>query len=114
MNSIKLKKISANIAREVSAIIMNEARDGILKSITITSAEGTNDLSFAKIYFTSILDIDKKSLEKEVNEASSFIRGFLSKNIELRHTPELRFIYDESIEYGQKIDSIIKNIHEEK
>ena len=50
---------------------------------------------------------------KALDGAKSFIRGEISKRVEIRHTPELRFIYDESIDYGNKIEKIIKELHEE-
>ena len=57
--------------------------------------------------------MDKKTLEKEVNEAAPFIRGLVAEKLDLRHTPELTFIFDDSIEYANRIESIIKEIHEE-
>lgn len=110
MNQIKLKRIESQILREVSDIIMNEARDNAIKDITITGCEVTNDLSFAKIYFTT--QGDKQEVLKDLGEASGYIRGELAERIEIRHTPKLKFIYDESIEYGQRIESIISEIHE--
>lgn len=109
MNQIKLKRIESQILREVSDIIMNEARDNAIKDITITGCEVTNDLSFAKIYFTT--QGDKQLVLKDLGEASGYIRGELAERIEIRHTPKLKFLYDESIEYGQKIESIISEIH---
>lgn len=114
MPSHKIAKISSDMSRVISEIIFNEARDNILKSITITGCVVSRDLSYAKVYFTSLSDLDKKTLEKEVNEASSFIRGLVAEKLNLRHTPELEFIYDESIEYAARIEKIIKEIHEEK
>ena len=58
--------------------------------------------------------VDEETLEKEVNEAAPFIRGKLSERLEIRHTPELIFIYDESIEYGNKIEKIIEKINEDE
>ena len=69
-------------------------------------------MSFAKVYFTSMSDLSKDQLEKELEEASSYIRGELSKRIDVRHTPKLRFVFDTSIEYGNKIEKIIESIHE--
>jgi len=109
MNQIKLKRIESQILREVSDIIMNEARDNAIKDITITGCNVTNDLSFAKIYFTT--QGDKQLVLKDLGEASGYIRGELAERIEIRHTPKLKFVYDESIEYGQKIESIISEIH---
>mgnify|MGYP000217764182 CR=1 FL=1 len=110
MPSFKAKRISSDIAKYINEILLTEVRDELLKTITITGCNVTSDLGLCKVYFTSISDLDKKTLEKEVNQASSFIRGRLSEKIELRHTPELRFIYDESIEYGNKIEKIIEKI----
>ncbi len=112
MTNHKLGRIAADISHAISDILMLEARDEILKSLTITGCDVANDLSYCKVYFTSLIDnMDQKSLEKEVNEASSFIRGRLSERVDLRHTPELKFIYDKSIAYGEKIENIIKELH---
>lgn len=110
MPNYKIARISSDVSRYLSEIIMNETNDELLKTITITACEVTNDLSYCKVYFTSLLDMDKKSLEKELNEAAPFLRGKLSDKIEIRHTPTLKFIYDESIEYGEKIEKIIKEL----
>ena len=112
MPSHKIAKVSSDIARVISEIIFTEAKDDILKSITITGRKVSRDLSYAKVYFTSLSNLDKKTLVKEVNEASSFIRGELAERIELRHTPILEFVYDDSIEYAENIENIIKEIKE--
>ena len=114
MNQIKLKRINSEILKCLSNIIFEEARDSILKDITITACEVTNDLSFCKVYFTSLNDVDHKSLENELNDdTASFLRMKLADKIELRNIPKLNFKYDESIEYGNNIESIINKIHEE-
>ncbi len=111
MASHKIARISSDISRIISEILVNEARDSLLKTITVTGCNVTSDLSFCKVYFTSLSNLDKKTLEKELNEAAPYIRGELSKRIDIRHTPELKFIYDESIEYGKKIDTIINSLN---
>ena len=114
MNIIKQKKISSEIAKCISEIIFEEARDSILKDITITAAEVSNDLSYCKVYFTSFSDKDHKELEKEINDdTAKFLRMKLAERIELRNIPKLDFKYDESIEYGNNIENIINKIHEE-
>ncbi len=112
MNQIKIKRIESQMVKEISEIIMNDARDTTLKTVTITGCEVTNDLSFAKVYFTSFLD--KQTILKDLAEASGYIRTELAERIDLRHTPKLKFVYDESIEYGNKIESIINEIHEKE
>ncbi len=111
MANHKIARISSDISRIISDILANEARDSLLKTITVTGCNVTNDLSFCKVYFTSLSNLDKKTLESELNEAAPYIRGELSKRIDIRHTPELKFIYDESVEYGKKIEDIIDSLN---
>ena len=112
MNQIKLKRIASLIVKEVSDILNNVARDKIMHTITITGCDVSNDLSFAKIYFTCVLDIDKKSIEKELEEASGYIRRELSERIDIRHTPKLLFKFDNSVEYGNHIEDLLDKIKE--
>ena len=56
-------------------------------------------------------DLKKEILEKELDEASDFVRRKVAEKMDLRQTPKLKFVYDESIEYGNKIDQIIEKIH---
>ena len=110
MSSYKIPRLASEIERAISDILANEARDEILKTITITGCNLAKDLSYAKIYFTSMSSLSKEEIEKEVNEASHFIRGRLSERVDMRHTPELKFLYDESIAYGERIEKIIKDL----
>ncbi len=112
MSSIKMNRINAELVRTISAILLLETSDEFMKSVTITGADTSSDLSSAKVYFTSLLDRDKKDLEKEMNEASDFFRKFVALKMDLRQTPKLHFYYDDSVEYGNKIEGIIKEIHE--
>ena len=97
--------------RELGNILLLEAKDEDFKHVTITDCDVTNDLSFAKIYFTTTDDREK--VEKDLNNAAGFFRSLLAERLQIRHTPELRFIFDESIEYGRKIEKIIEKLHEE-
>ena len=113
MNQIKLKRIGSQIAQELSNICALEAHDSILKSINITGVVVSNDLGLAKVYFTSMLEMDHKKLEKELNDdTAGYLRTKIANRIEIRHTPELRFVYDNSVDYGDKIERLIDKIHE--
>lgn len=110
--SIKIKRIASEMTRVISEILLEEARDNLLKNITITGAEVSNDLSFAKVYFTSLLtNMSHQELEHEMEEASPFIRKELAEKMDLRNTPKLKFVYDESIGYANNIERIIKEIN---
>ena len=109
--SVKIDRLSNTILETLSKIIFEEVKNPIIKNVILTSCRVTNDLSFAKVYFTC-MDTDKDAVMKELEEAKGFLRGKLSENIDIRHTPELVFEYDNSIEYGMNIERIIKEIHE--
>jgi ribosome-binding factor A len=67
---------------------------------------------FKSIFVLPFLFEITKNTKQALEKASGFIRGEISKRVDIRHTPELRFIYDKSEEYGNKIDNLIKEIHE--
>lgn len=108
--NLKGERAGSDIQRELGVILLTEAKDEDFKGVTITHVDVTNDLSFAKVYFTTLNDNREKVL-KDLNNAVGFFRSLLADRLIMRHTPELRFIYDESIEYGQKIEKIIEEIH---
>ena len=111
MNSIKLERINSNLVKELSYILASEIKDNDIKFVTITDCKVTNDLSFCKVYFTVLDSNRRKETLDALKGASKFIRRQLADRVELRHIPELQFVYDESIQYGQKIEKIIDEIH---
>lgn len=114
MASLKAKKVGSEMVKVISEIIANDSRDELLKTVTITACDVANDLSFAKVYFTSISNLTKEQIEKEMNEASGFIRTELASKIDIRIIPKLKFVYDESIEYGNRIESILQELKNEQ
>lgn len=112
--SIKIDRLNSTFEKEISMILMEEVKDEDIKFVTITGCDITNDLSYCKVYFTVFDQNRKQDTLKALNHAKSFIRGELSKRVEIRHTPELTFIYDNSIEYGNKIEKIIDSIYKEE
>lgn len=110
MNQIKIKKLESELVKTIGEIILEEATDELMKTITVTGSEISADLSFAKVYFTSLKDMEHMKLEQEMNEASDFFRKFVAEKMDLRQTPKLRFVYDESIEYGSRIEKILEEI----
>ena len=111
--NIKIERINHMIMEEVSKILMLEVKDEDIKFVTVTDCDTSNDLSYCKVYVTVLEQEKRDETLKALNNASSFIRGELAKRIEIRHIPELKFIYDESVSYVEKIDNIIDQINEE-
>ncbi len=112
----RMIRINDEIRKEVSEIIRSELKDPRVGTITsVLKVETTNDLKYCKI-FVSILGDDEK--KKEVMEglknAAGFIRKQIAVRINLRNTPELKFILDDSLEYSIKISKIINDINREE
>lgn len=109
--SIKIDRLEHKFAIEISTIIEEEIKDERIGFVTITAVSITNDLSFAKVYVTVLKDEEKEETIKALNNASKFIEMELSKRVDIRKMPELKFVYDESIEYSNNIESIIERIN---
>ena len=113
MSSFKLKRITSMIIQELNRILTEEVRDDMLKNVSVTDVTVDNDLTFATVYFMTRLE-DKKTLEEKLNNAASFIRYNLANSLDLRSTPELRFVYDDSIDKGERIDEILGEMEEKE
>ena len=111
--SIKIDRLNNNFVEAISKIIHDDVKDKNVKDVTITDVRISNDLSIAKVYFTTMND-DRKVVVDSLDKASGFIRTKLCDIVQIRKMPELNFIYDESIEYGKKIDDIIERINNDR
>ena len=110
--SVKIDRIASNMVKEISYILANEVKNSNIKFVTVTDVKLASDLSYAKVYVT-VFDQEKiKETLKALEQSKGFIRKKLSERIDIRHTPELSFVFDESIEYGNKIEKIIEKINE--
>ena len=111
--SVKIERLNHKFAIEISNIIKEEVKDERIDFVTVTDVSITNDLSHAKVYVTVLKDEERDNAIKALNKARGFIEMELSKRVDIRKMPELKFVYDESIEYGNKIEHIIEKINEE-
>lgn len=116
MSANRIMRISEEVKREVSDIIQNHLKDPrITGMISITKVHVTNDLRYAKVYFSVYGSQDDVVHIKEgLKNAAGFIRKEIGQRINLRYTPEFIFEFDDSIEYGLKISKILKEISPEK
>ncbi|HEY8364917.1 MAG TPA: 30S ribosome-binding factor RbfA [Haloplasmataceae bacterium] len=114
MAKIKIQKLERQIEKELANIFLNDVKDDI-GFITVTGVDLTNDLSYAKIYYTVLGNDDKKkAVAKRLENAKGFIRTTLGTRVQMRKLPELIFVYDQSIEYGNKIEELIEKINEKE
>ena len=112
--SVKIERLEHAFVEKVGYILQSEIKDERIHFVTVTAAKITNDLSFAKIYVTILDDNEKDSMLKVLNKASGFIERELAKKVEIRKMPKITFVYDESIEYANRIESIIEEIEKDE
>ena len=113
MANLKIERLNHAFQEEISMIMLREVKDEDLKFVTITGVDTTSDLSFAKVYYTVLDETKKELVHEKLETAAPFIRTELASRVEVRHTPELKFIFDTSIEYGNHIDDIIESLKNE-
>ena len=112
MKGVRGERLAGEFQKEIYNIITNKLRakePSLSVIISVTGADVAPDLKSAKV-FISVYDADKERAEKSfeiIKENAGFIRRELSRVMTLRTVPELRFILDASMEYGQKIDKLI-------
>lgn len=108
--SVKIERLNHKFAIEISNIIKEEVKDERIDFVTVTDVSITNDLSHAKVYVTVLKDEERDNAIKALNKARGFIEMELSKRVDIRKMPELKFVYDESIEYSNNIENIIERL----
>ncbi len=112
MNQVKIERINSSLQEQISYILATEVKNPDIKFVTITGVKTASDLGSAKVYFTVLDNEKRKQTLDALKEASGFIRHELRERIDIRQIPELKFIYDESIEYGMRIEETISKLHE--
>lgn len=112
MQGSKLLRVNDDIQRVLSILLGNIKDPRIQQGmISVTRVDTTGDLRFSKIYLSIMGDTDEKELKKGLKSASGWLRRELGHSLNLRHTPELIFELDHSIEHGAHIDKIISSLN---
>ncbi|TAH67015.1 MAG: 30S ribosome-binding factor RbfA [Anaerolineaceae bacterium] len=112
-NSIKNTRINGEVKKELSILINREIKDPRIHPMTsVIDVEVAPDLKTAKVYISVMGDEEsKKETYQGLKSAASYMRGQLARSLNLRNTPELTFILDNSIEYGVNMSKLIDEIN---
>lgn len=106
------QRVSDLIREEIAEIVMYKLKDPRIGFVTITGVDMSPDLKQARV-FVSILKEDEREMTLEIlNSAKAFIRSILSKRLKMKFIPVVEFKMDASIEYGYKIDKLLKEIRD--
>jgi ribosome-binding factor A len=113
--SVKQRRLEGIIRKDISDIVQFDLKDPNVGFVTITDVHVSNDHSYATVYVT-FLGKDERAQAglKALNRAKGFIRSALSQMLDIRRTPELTFVIDETEMKAQHIDDIIAEIHKKE
>jgi ribosome-binding factor A len=104
------QKVGDQIQRELSELIQREVRDPRVGMVTLTGVDMSPDCTHAIIHYTCLDPTRVESAGKGLDAATGFLRSQLAKRVKIYSTPELRFIYDESVERGARLSQLIDSV----
>ncbi|GAF16709.1 ribosome-binding factor A [Bacillus sp. JCM 19046] len=114
MASNRAVRVGEQMKKELSDILIREIKDPRVRFVTITGVDVTGDLQQATAYITILGEAEEqKATLAGLEKAKGFIRSEIGKRIRLRKTPELTFAIDESIQYGNHIESLLREVKKE-
>jgi len=108
-------RVAEKLKREIGRILIEELKDPISGKVTITDVKMTDDLRYARIYFTVIGDkSEREQVTARLDGATKFIKGKIAHLMDLRYVPEIRFYYDSGAEHAENIERLFQKIKEEE
>ncbi|MGC5324073.1 30S ribosome-binding factor RbfA [Brevibacillus sp. SYSU BS000544] len=111
MNKTRTNRIGEEIKKELSILLQREMKDPRIGFVTVTGVEVTPDLQQAKVFVSVFGSAEQKEASlRGLQKAKGFLRTEIAKRIKLRHAPDLIFKMDASIDYGNKIETILREI----
>jgi len=112
MPNYRRGRINEEMAKELAVILRTVKDYRVSKSfVSITAVDCTPDLKYAKVYFSAVgAGADRKEITKGLESAAGYIRSRLAESLNLRATPELQFIWDQSMEHGAHINQLLKQV----
>lgn len=112
--SKRVNRVAEQMKKELGDIIIQKVKDPRIGFVTVTDVEVTGDLQNATI-FISVLgnDAEKEATLKGLSKAKGFIRTEIGRRIRLRKVPEIEFAFDSSIEYGNRIETLLTQVNQE-
>jgi ribosome-binding factor A len=103
-------RVSAQLRRELGTLVHEAVRELGLPSVSVSDVEVTRDMAHAKVWVTALQPERSGEAVKGLREAAKEIRYELARAVKLRHVPELHFVYDESLDRGERIDRLLQDV----
>jgi ribosome-binding factor A len=103
-------RVSAQLRRELGTLVHGAVREHRLPSVSVSDVEVTRDLAHAKVFVTALLPEQSAEAVKGLNALAKEIRMQLARAMKLRHVPELHFHYDDSVDRGERIEQLLRDL----
>jgi ribosome-binding factor A len=107
-------RVAVQLRKEIATLVHAAVRDHALPSVSVSDVEVTRDLDFANVYVTTLVADEGKTATKALNEMAKEFRRELSRILTIRRVPELRFRYDDSMDKGERIESLLRKDRDPK
>jgi ribosome-binding factor A len=110
-------RIADQLHREIAELVFRRVKDPRVRGVTVTGVEVSRDLQHANVYYCitgNPDDKDKEGVAEGLSKAKGFIRQELGKRLTMKHLPQLSFRYDQSFDYGDKIERLLKEIQKDE
>lgn len=112
--SLRSNRVAEQMKKELGDIITRKLKDPRVGFVTVTDVAVTGDLQQAVVYISALgTDQEREDTLKGLQKAAGFIRTEIGHRIRLRRTPEITFEFDSSVEYGNKIDALLRSLNDE-
>lgn len=113
MDHSRARRVGEQIQKEISALLVKGLKDPRIGFVTITAVEVTPDLHLARVYYTVMGSGQvRRDTAAGLKSSTSYLRRELGRRLRMRYVPDLVFTYDASLEYGNRIESLIQQIHD--
>ncbi|GMA70612.1 ribosome-binding factor A [Leuconostoc litchii] len=115
VNPQRAGRLAQEVQRDVTDLLLKRINDPRVKDVTVTSVELSGDLQIATIYYSILSDLasEAKKTQTGLEAASGLIRKELGSRLTVYKTPELKFVRDQSVQYGNHIEDLIRKLHTE-
>ena len=102
-------RVAAQLRRDLGMLVHQAVREHGLPSVSVSDVEVTRDMAHAKVFVTALMPEKSREVVKALKELAPEIRHQLSQAVRMRHTPELHFHYDDSVDKGERIDALLRD-----
>jgi ribosome-binding factor A len=106
----RMARIDKQLQREISLLLEQRVKNDTARSAIVTGVECSRDLEFARVYFTTLDPAQREPVLAELRNVKGALRSMLGQVLKLRHIPALEFVIDRSLDYGEHIDGILRNL----